>query len=130
MSSDNRASTWDTLQQKTRQEIDSFPTQNALAIDHKKFRKAFRSFYKGKVAEEWMIVLDSRLMSSYNAIGSLVSQAILSSGQIDYLRPRLQPQIWEVGSLLLEVKAPSPSLCLGLAADRATASIGGWHRGP
>lgn len=123
MSSDNQASTWDTLQQKTRQEINSFPIQNVLAIDHKQFEKAFQSFYNGKVAKGWTMMLQSRLMSSYNTIGALVDQAIHSSRRIDYLRHRLKPLIWEVGSLLLQVKVPSPSLCLGLAAERATASM-------
>lgn len=123
MSSDNQAATWDILQQKMKQEINSFPTQNALAINHKEFVKAFRSFRKGQVAGQLSLILHCRLMDSYNNIRNIVQQAILSSGQMDYLRPRLNPLIWEVGSLLLEVKAPSPSLCLRLAADRATASM-------
>lgn len=124
MSSDNQAatSTWDILQQKMKKEINSFPTQNVLAINEEEFVKGFRHFRKGQVAGQLSLILHSRLMHSYENISTIVKQSILSSEQMDYLRPRLNPLIWEVGSLLLEVKAPSPSLCLGLTADRATAS--------
>ena len=123
MSSDDLVSTWDTLLLKTRQKIDSFIVQDALAIDRREFKKAFESFSDGKVAGMNLVLLWAKLNSSYKSIDALVLQAFLSSGQLDYLGPKLKPQIWEVSSLLLEVKGPSLSLGLGLAADRATASI-------
>ena len=105
MSSINARLSWDRLVDDNKQRIDSFRTQNALATNLESLVQAFASNCEGKPTSKLeLAVWKSKLGTSYKHISDLVQNAIISSDRIDSLRPKLSPQIWEVGSLLLEVR--------------------------